>query len=438
MQPIPEDLESILLDLPWNQTESCSFAHRQHINILETKMIQRELTDLVHRSSKPLRSVLLVDSRAAAGAWSKGRSSARNLNRVLRKALGWTLAGRKTIHIVWVRSSANPSDHPSRKKRIPEPPLEPHKLTKKVFGKHLDSFRTRKSNRDIWRYVEKQGSDHVSAPAVDDQSDGGSEKEAKPHSSQFSVSAKDQDDRSHPARPMWSFKEIFSGSGHLTRHFKNKNFFKVKPEFELIRRGHADPLQDILDDHVFSRLCREASHGKQLWHFGFPCGSFSIMQNMNKGTRTVARPEGDGALRREKEGNEILHRVIHLCLLLHAHGSFFTLENPLSSHAWKMPAMVALLKKTEARCVDLDQCMYKLMLPDANGKLGFSLKPTRFCGTMPNLEQLRLRCNQTHSHVAVIGGIKYQGKWQKRSVLAGAYPERLCRRYHDAFAAMFM
>ena len=102
-----------------NQTESISFGHRQHINILETRMIHRELRDVVMQSSKALRRVVLVDSRAAAGAWSKGRSSARNLNRIIRQSLGWPLAGRKSIHLVWVRSECNPSDYPSRKRRNP-------------------------------------------------------------------------------------------------------------------------------------------------------------------------------------------------------------------------------------------------------------------------------------------------------------------------------
>eukprot|EP00438_Fugacium_kawagutii_P014674 Skav232095 [mRNA] locus=scaffold2353:86437:88234:+ [translate_table: standard] len=57
MNQAPEELESLLLDLPWNKTETCSFSHRQHINILETRMIVRELKDVVHRSTLPLRSI---------------------------------------------------------------------------------------------------------------------------------------------------------------------------------------------------------------------------------------------------------------------------------------------------------------------------------------------------------------------------------------------
>ena len=112
MSRAPSELEAILGDHPWVSTESCTFAHKQHINILETRMIYRELVDIVHSCHRPQRCVLVVDSRAAAGAWAKGRSSSRQLNRLLRRSLGWTIAGRKSIHVIWVRSEANPADHP--------------------------------------------------------------------------------------------------------------------------------------------------------------------------------------------------------------------------------------------------------------------------------------------------------------------------------------
>ena len=51
----PKELEEPLLSLPWNQTETCSFAHKQHKNIQEARMIQRELKDLVSESVQPLK-----------------------------------------------------------------------------------------------------------------------------------------------------------------------------------------------------------------------------------------------------------------------------------------------------------------------------------------------------------------------------------------------
>ena len=394
-------------------------------------MILRELQDLVHKSPDPMRCVLLVDSRAAAGAWSKGRSSSKNLNRILRRALGWTLLGRKTIHLVWIRSECNPSDYPSRGRRIPEPPSSPNELSKEIFGSELDSFRTRRSNRDIWRVVRKQNSATAGPNWPSSLGPAASAKNTREQPSSSETI-------SHLAIKDWSFKEIFAGSGHLTSAFRKRRNFTVQPPVELMQRGKVDEKHDILNDLTFEKLCREATRPKQLWHFGFPCGSFSIMQNMNKGTRTREKPDGNGTLSRERVGNEILRRTIHLCNLLHAHGSFFTLENPATSWAWKMPILKDLLERTGSTAVHLDQCMLGLKIPDENGILGAAKKPTIFAGSMPNLEIMGISCSHDHEHVAVLGGVKWENRWQKRSTLAGSYPARLCQLYCHCFEKAFL
>lgn len=428
MRQAPEELESLLLSLPWNQTETCSFNRKQHINLLETKMIQRELQDVVSKTTKPLRCVLLVDSRAAAGAWSKGRSSSKNLNRLLRQSLGWTLAGKKSLHLVWVRSEANPADHPSRCRRIPEPPKNASKIACDVLGEELEQYRTRRSNRQMWREVERQGTYEPTAERH------GSTSQPAWSLEPQNVTKKEQQ---HPAAHAWTFREIFAGKAHLTEAFKKKGVFGVDPPFELMHRGRPIASQNILDDSVFEKLCRDAKKPRQLWHFGFPCGSFSIMQNMNNGSRSKTEPLGNGHLKRERDGNEILHRTLYLCELLHAHGSFFTLENPQSSFAWRIPKMKQVSEKCSCKEAVLDQCRFKLMIPGVDGKLGLAKKPTKFLGTMPFLERLAVRCQHNHEHVAVLGGVKVQGKWQKRSQLAGAYPTALCTAYVKAFELSF-
>eukprot|EP00438_Fugacium_kawagutii_P036296 Skav217417 [mRNA] locus=scaffold2674:458921:461200:- [translate_table: standard] len=434
MHQAPRELEAIISDMPWNSTETCSFAHKQHINILETKMIHRELVDIVHSCQKPLRCVVLVDSRAAAGAWSKGRSSSRNLNRILRQSLGWSIAGQKSLHVVWVRSEANPADHPSRGKRIPPPPDIPADITREAFGPELDQFQRRRSNREIWRQVRRD--DHCPAAAQSTRLRLASEDKKNSKTSR-ERETQGKHTREHPANHMWSFREIFSGTGHLTRAFRQHGKFIVQSPVELMHKGKPDPNHDILNNKTFDRLCREASHGKQLWHFGFPCSSFSILQNLNKGTRTKDRPMGNGSLKRETKGNQIMLRTIHLCRLLHEHGSFFTLENPKTSYAWDTPAMKKLVKDCGCSMIPIDQCMFGLTIPDESGEPGLARKPTYFVGTMPNLNQLENRCNHSHSHVAVVGGVKHEGRWQKRSTLAGSYPSKLCTAYVRAFQKCF-
>ena len=235
----------------------------------------------------------------------------------------------------------------------------------------------------------------------------------------------------------WVFRKIFAGSAHLTKAFRERGVFSVLPPFELMHKGKTDPAQDILDDRVFAKLCKEAARPRQLWHFGFPCGSFSIMQNMNGGTRTANNPLGDNSLDREKKGNEILRRTVHLCNILADNGSFFTMENPLSSFAWKIPFLVKLARRWGCSEVPLDQCMFGLKIPGLEGSLGLAKKPTKFLGNMPHLDLLARRCSHSHEHVAVLGGVKFGGKWQRRSTLAGSYPRALCTAYARAFEQSF-
>ncbi len=148
MRAAPSELESLMLAHTWTTSHKCKFAHRQHINILELKMIKAELVDLVKNIPAAHRAVLLVDSRVAIGAFCKGRSSSRQLNRILRSMIGWSIAGEKSLHLIWVQSKSNPSDHPSRGVRIPEPvPNDP--IIRSTLGQDNPKLQFRRSNRDI-------------------------------------------------------------------------------------------------------------------------------------------------------------------------------------------------------------------------------------------------------------------------------------------------
>ena len=437
MQRAPPELENLISDLPWNTTESCSFAHRQHINILEAKMIKHELCDIVMSSSKPLRCVLLVDSRAAAGAWGKGRSSSRQLNRVIRQSLGWSIAGRKSLHLVWVRSECNPADFPSRKKRIPEPRIEPSEISKAAFGDQLEFFRTRRSNRDMWRQVNRDSLVPVVSSTLCNSRPEQTRDKTKGPATSGAVASATVMQPPHPAASAWTFREIFAGTAHLTKVFHDRSCFKVGKPLELMHQGRADSNSDILNDEVFARLCSEAQKPRQYWHFGFPCGSFSMLQNLNKGTRSNDNPSGNGTIKREILGNRILHRTLELWRILHNHGSFFTLENPLTSYAWKVPAMISLIKDCQCQVVRFDQCQYGLKMPASESKMGLALKPTTMVGTLPHMHLLSRRCSKSHEHVAVIGGVRHNGKWRKRSELAGSYPRQLCQSIARLFERSF-
>lgn len=439
MQQVPVEIEELIQDHSWTVTESISFRRKQHINILETKMIHHELVDAVHSCQDGLRCLLLVDSRAAAGAWAKGRSSSKQLNRLLRRSLGWQLACRKSLHLVWVRSEANPSDHPSRGKPIPETRSQPSSISSSILGNDIGFIKKKRRGKDQWKLVHgctgKKSNKTIFAEPIGDKHIQCDDLDAAVPKPKSRKPLKHENE--HPARAHWTFREVFAGTGNLTKAFTRYGFLNVADPVEIMQSGKIDSAHDILNNETYERLCRDASQPHQIWHFAFPCGSFSLLQNLNGGTRSNTEPQGAGCNKNEVKGNEIFHRTLHLCKLLYEHGSFFTMENPLTSYAWRMPLYLETKKSCSITEVVLDQCSYGLSIPDTDGELGLAKKATIFCGNLPGLESLGRRCLKNHKHVQVIGGVKWKGKWVRRSTLAGSYPYRLCSAYHKVCERLF-
>lgn len=430
MQPAPESLENLMQAHVWNTTGSCKFAHKQHINVLEMKMLKRELMDLVQHDCEPARVVVLIDSRVVAGAFGKGRSSSRQLNRILRSMLGWSLVGRRSLHLLWVQSSMNPSDHPSRGARIPPPPSNPA-ILKEIFGSDVPDIQTRKSNKEL-RNLARVG---VKESNHQDDAEDIVKKEDDPSFTKNPCVCPDS--VQHPAQSSWTFREIFAGCAALTQVFMNKKKFKVGAAVELIQRNKPDKSHDLTNDQTFKRLCQDAKRPRQIWHFGLPCASFSLMQNMNGGTRSSNCPEGSGVLEREIVGNLLAYRTFFLCLILHAHGNFFTIENPLTSHVWNLKKLRQLVEETQAKFVRFDQCMYGLKIPLSDDNWGLAKKATCVLGTLPGIDKLACKCDKSHNHVQVIGGVKVGGRWTRRSTLAGRYPLKLCQKYYQCCDKLF-
>ena len=85
-----------------------------HINVLEGEALVLFLRWLLRsRAHHSCRIVVLLDSAVLLGATAKGRSSSQ-LNRLLRKVAALTLAGNLQLHLIFVPSSENPADRPSR------------------------------------------------------------------------------------------------------------------------------------------------------------------------------------------------------------------------------------------------------------------------------------------------------------------------------------
>ena len=152
--------------------------------------------------------------------------------------------------------------------------------------------------------------------------------------------------------PALLLREVFAGKGNLSLAMcRVFTCHVVEPSCYV-------PAHDLLKPRVCSQLKLKPQQSGQLWHFGLPCSSFSLLKNCNHGTRTRARPEGTGNLQRERVGNLLLRRTVLLCHILSEAQSFWTIENPRSSYAWDLREMRRLLSVTNSKVVTLDQCAY--------------------------------------------------------------------------------
>lgn len=212
-------------------------------------------------------------------------------------------------------------------------------------------------------------------------------------------------DRRLPMRQKLIFREIFAGKAELSRALQKVAFVKVLLPVDN-KYGKGSGFGDILDEGFFNDLLTQTKEPNQLWHFGLPCASFSILQHSNGGTRRSGNPRGDGSLTREVLGNELLRRTLILILSLVEHGNHWTLENPASSYVWLMPEMKKCRRQLNYTEVVFDQCAYGLKLKDTSGRYGPCRKRTRVIGNLPVLSGLEKSCGCKIPHVHAVGGIK--------------------------------
>ena len=137
---------------------------------------------------------------------------------------------------------------------------------------------------------------------------------------------------------------------------------------------------------------------------------------------------GNGLIEREVRANKLLDRSLALirALLRGNRNNTFTLENPDTSFLFRMPGMRRLCRRSQVSSVILDQCMFGLRIPGCKQN-EYVKKKTRFVGNV-NLAAILLKCDGSHRHVHALGGVKTSTGWERRSALAGRYPELLCQQ----------
>lgn len=98
------------------------------------------------------------------------------------------------------------------------------------------------------------------------------------------------------------------------------------------------------DYKVATDLCAtEIDHG----HFARPCRTLTRARRSDEfGRVPVLRsdehPEGWGSPQAE-QANEVISRMVVLCLLLHNRGATFSIENPENSYLWLLKTMQRLI-----------------------------------------------------------------------------------------------
>ena len=125
LDPKVEGLESILSNLcalsaPWKEEKSWLWKKSPHINILETSAYARLLYSIAARHPRS-RFPVGLDSNVALSAVVKGRSPSFSLRPALRRIGATTIAGCLYPACHFFPTRYNPSDHPTRDTKIPEP-----------------------------------------------------------------------------------------------------------------------------------------------------------------------------------------------------------------------------------------------------------------------------------------------------------------------------
>lgn len=100
----------------WTVAHSYPFRTAEHINVLELRAILHTLewrarTSIFHSC----RFLHLSDSQVCLGVLTKGRSSSRKVNRLLRRVCSLCIALDLYPLWAWIESRLNPADEPSRR-----------------------------------------------------------------------------------------------------------------------------------------------------------------------------------------------------------------------------------------------------------------------------------------------------------------------------------
>ena len=411
---VDPDLTDFYVAAPWEVTRSRNFDEVQHVNLQELAEIIDEVGEAGKRCLVAQRLVNASDSMVCIGCTAKGRSPSLLLNGSLRRHSSRCIANRKVIGNLKVGTADNPSDDPSREVELRKP--QKPKAWLRPLLKHSEPLL-----------------DHaVLAP-----------------------------------RHLRCFREAYAGCCELSRQMLCAGIPVGRPLEAYPAPDNAQApagqggrgvarrylsINDLDDISTRDALLQEAAAGLlKFLHLGIPCTGWASMNQVNGGTRTLARPEGtdprvwtpylERVRRRERKANQQAEYVADLCSKLHRMGVFFSIENPVPSHLWVCESFCRLRRVLGDQFfeVTFHQCAFGLTLPGARPN-EFCRKSTRFWSNMQEIHRLERRCpglSPTHQHVHAVGSAVVDGVRLSRAGAAGRYPIELCREVASAAVEAF-
>ena len=225
------------------------------------------------------------------------------------------------------------------------------------------------------------------------------------------------------------FAEFFAGMGGFSEAMKlvGTSLVEVRATLD----GYAGEWNILAEEdyEMAKQLCgEEIDHA----HFAPACRTMSMARRSDQfGTvkvlRDANRPEGYGDKDAE-ESNEMVKRMVALCLMLNGRGATFAIENPWMSFLWLLQSMQKVMRMKNAELLCLHQCAYGAS----------SVKPTGILTTAVWMKLVRSLCHEVreHLHATTLCGKAWDyvtEKWIWRTSLAAEYPCGLCLAWSKAF-----
>ena len=165
-------------------------------------------------------------------------------------------------------------------------------------------------------------------------------------------------------------------------------------------------------------------------HVSSDCKSFGSTQNLNGTTRTREKPQGDGSVPSEVEGNENFALALWIILMCMYYGVYFSFEHPRQSRALLFLAMVWIIAQEGVWKVDFDDCAWGKRPSDWNPLQGDlrTFGPSMLITNNRSLSILQRGHGEVdpHEHETVLGQSR---GGTDRSKDKAEYPRAFCEEF---------